>query len=1473
MAFDARFAVASTDAFDFTPAFEDAILSIVPSCLFLVVALQRLFWLARQPRKVAKSLRSFGKGLIGIYTALQLAVLVYWALNTEKRSLSHLRTSAAVLAFVDGVVLLFLSHAEHARSVRPSTIINVYLLFTLLFDCVVVRTLWLAGHDSAISGLLTSTVAIKVFILTSEAWEKRSILLSQYQNLSPEATSGILARGVFWWLNSLMRTGFIRSLTYHDLLPIYDTLAARTLLPRVRNAFGSSNQSHRHALAYSTLWATKYIFLAGVAPRLTLAAFKYTLPFLIHRTTSWTADTSESDAVGWGLTGAWLLVFLGRAISNGFYYQMTYRFVTSIRGSLCGLLYTKTLDLSSSALDESVAVSLMSTDTDSICQSAATLHELWASPIESAVAIFLLYRQLGLAALAPIVVAILATGTIFQLARFIGIAKKRWMRGIQTRVDVTASALASMKEVKMLGLSDIISSMIQKLRVRELDLSKQYRRLSFIQISIGKYMHGLRFLLILYILTFNPVAAANSFGRAGLNTEAVAPLATFATFVIISKSSGQPLDTASAYTSLSLIYLLTDPLAVVFRTIPSVSAALACFSRIQNYLLSESCTDYRLPLGDLENLPSQNNEKGETLVAISEASFGWAADKPSILSDITLNIDGSCFTFIVGPVGSGKSALMRAIMGEVPLRTGSIHANPGHVAFCGQEPWIQNLTMRQNILGGANYDADWYEKVVFVCGLEQDIGDLPGGDATRAGSAGFSLSGGQKQRLALARAVYSREKTVFLDDVFAGQDAATEEHIFLNLFAESGLFRQMGTTVVCVTNAIHRLAYADHVVALGTGGHIVHQGSFAQLQSDTDYLHGLAVEQNGAIEARDATNELLQRPRQAALNGRSNEAANQNSSDSESPGRVLGELATYAYYFSSVPVWQTLLFLTLTVLYAGGFQMTSLVLSFWTDAAEQSGQDGNDYYLGLYGLLTGLAMLGITGAVYFYLIVMVALSSEVLHSRLLNSVMMAPVAFFSRTDVGVTTNRFSQDISVIDTELPFALADFCIDLALIIMSIVLMCVFSGYFAVALVPFVAFCWFLQKFYVRTSQQIRLFDLEAKSPLFTQFLDLLQGLSTVRAFAWGARFIEKYLDLLDASQRPFYLLFCIQRWLGLVLDLMTAVLVTIMMVLVVKLREQLAPQYVALAFVQIMSFGQSLAHVIQAWTQLETSLGAVARVKTFCADTESENRPLETGSVPENWPMHGKITIQDLVASYDSKVGAEPVLRGLNLDIPAGSKVCICGRSGSGKSSLLGCILRLLEVGPGSRIMIDDIDITTLPRQTVRAAVAVVPQHPFFLKNTSLRDNLVALRRQKSEHQKQQTENKIHRVLQQLKMDDLVDRMGGLDSVLDADRLSQGQRQLLCIARAILAGKRIILIDEASSNVDERSEQLIRDVMREHFAGCTVITVAHRLGSVLDFDRVAVMGSGRLLEWDDPRVLLGQDSELKRLWDLGSSQMSD
>ncbi|KAL2673757.1 hypothetical protein Neosp_012201 [[Neocosmospora] mangrovei] len=1030
-----------------------------------------------------------------------------------------------------------------------------------------------------------------------------------------------------------------------------------------------------------------------------------------------------------------------------------------------------------------------------------------------------------------------------QLANHMGKAQKKWVRGIQTRVDVTASMLGSMKEVKMLGLTDVLNSMVQNLRIKELKLAKKARRL----------------------LVFRLILASS--------TQTISPLATFATFVIISQSTGQPLNVASAYTSLSLIYLLSTPMATVIRTIPMVSASLACFDRIQAFLISDSFKDHRLPLNtgtiqpeDNTSLSSTNSDViemqdlspvpefsvGDPLMVISDASFSWGQAQSPILHNISCTIRKSHFTYIIGSVGSGKSTLLQAMLGETKPSKGSIFTGTRQIAFVGQEPWIQNLTLRQNILGAFNYDKSWYDKVIYACALEQDMMELPGRDATKAGSKGVSLSGGQKQRLALARAVYSRVPVIFLDDVFAGQDAATEEHIHRMLFSEGGLFREMGTTVVCVTNAIHRLVYADHVIALSEEGFILHQGTFEQLKTDTAYFKGLHFEQNGSPTESD--NSVAAAPGQLATSSPPAPVEDTQTSI----GQGLGEFATYGYYLGSVPLWHVLLIMFLVCLHAGGYKLTELLLSFWTGRTGATQHESNSFYLGLYGMLAGLSMAALISCAWFFLIVAVPLSSAVLHARLLKSIMDAPLSFFSKTDVGVTTTRFSQDISVVDTELPFTLIDLLINIAVAFLSAVMMCVFSGYFAATLPPILFFCWLLSKFYLRTSRQIRILELQAKSPLFTHFLDTLQGLSSVRAFSWETQFREQYFEFLDASQRPYYLQFCIQRWLALVLDLMVAAMAGIMMVLVVQLRGQFAPKFVALALLNVTSFNESLTLVIKGYTQLETAFGAVARLKQFGATTESENLAGETGQVPEEWPSSGHVSIKNMTASY-TKTG-NPVLHGVTLDIPAGSKVGICGRSGSGKSSLMGCLLRLLEIDANSSIEFDGLDITTIPRQTIRASVAVVPQHPFFMKKTSIRDNLAP--------RGERNDERMLAALHRLKMRDVIDRMGGLDSILDIDRLSQGQRQLLCLARAMLANKRIILLDEASSNVDPNSEQLIRQVIREQFVGCTVIAIVHRLGAVVDFDRVAVMSGGRVVEWDNPRELLKRDSEFKKLWDLTS-----
>ncbi|KAL9572706.1 hypothetical protein ACKAV7_003105 [Fusarium commune] len=1427
------FGPSASGRFDFTVLFENVMLSIVPSVLFLILAPQRLLWLKREPRKTVENSRLLIKlGLITFYTGLQLVVLTYWTVGPLPTSKPQI--TAAALVFVNGLLLALLSYVEHTRSVRPSTIINVYLLFTALFDCAIARTLWIIDGAHTVARLFTAATSAKALILISEAWEKRSILRVQYRDLSPETTSGILGRSVFWWINPLMKLGFSNFLTEHDLYAIENSLLGKRLFAQVEKSWRTVQR------------ITSRVTLSFGPPSGRLGE-SFFLEYY-HRTIGFASNLDEDKAIGWGLTGAWCCVFIGLAIANSFYWHMTYQFVTAVRGSLISLIYDKTLDLSITAFDESIAVTLMSADTENICLNFASIHEMWASPIECGVALYLLYRQLGMAFLAPMVVAIVSTTGILMIAKYIANAQKRWVRGIQTRIDVTASMLGSMKEVKMLGLTDVLNDMVQSLRVKELDLSKKFRKLMCWRVFFQNTM------------------------------EAISPLATFATYVVISQETGNPLSTASAYTSLSLIYLLSSPMSTLIRTIPGMKASLACFDRMQGFLLSDSCKDHRLPLSGRDSTTQQEARNfgprsfvqdrasielldrsdepsvaiGQPLMIVSDASFGWSKTEVSVLSNISFPIRKSHFTFVIGSVGSGKSTLMKALLGELQPSKGFVYTDARRIAFVDQKPWIQNLTIRQNILGISTYHKDWYDRVVHACGLEQDIVEMPDKDATKAGSGGVSLSGGQNQRLALARAIYSKAGVLILDDVFSGQDASTEEHIYRMLFSEAGLLRELGTTVVCVTNAIHRLAHADHVVALSEHGTVQHQGTFEQLKNDTDYFSGLHLRQNGAAKEDGESSKA---------NEGSTSAPQGPEEETESANRALGELATYGYYFNTVPKWHVLLLVTLTVLFGAAHKMTELLLSFWTGHSVITQQSVNNFYLGLYSMLAGLAIIGIMGAAVHYLVIMVPLSSEVLHARLLRTVMNAPLSFFSRMDVGVTTNRFSRDMSVIDTELPFALIDLAIDTSVTIMAVILMCVFSGYFVATLPPLAFFCWLalvLQRFYLRTSRQIRILELQANSPLFTQFLDTLQGLSSVRSFGWVKQFKEQHFQFLDASQRPYYLLFSIQRWLAVILDLAVAALATILMVLIVKLRDNFEPKFVAMALLNVTSFSQYLTQLIKNYTQLETSLGAVSRTKEFCSTTDSENLPGEVVTPPENWPAHGHVQIENLTAAYTTS--GEPILHEVSLDIAAGFKVGVVGRSGSGKSSLMACLLRMLEVDSKSSIKFDGIDITTLPRQAVRASVAVVAQHPFFMKKTTVRDNLVP--------RGEQPEERILAVLNRLRMKEAVEKLGGLDTILDVERLSQGQRQLLCLARAILANKKIIFLDEASSNVDAKSEQLIRQVVQEEFVGCTVIAIAHRLGAVVDFDRVAVMGGGRVIEWDNPRELLKRESEFKRLWDLSS-----
>jgi ATP-binding cassette subfamily C (CFTR/MRP) protein 1 len=516
----------------------------------------------------------------------------------------------------------------------------------------------------------------------------------------------------------------------------------------------------------------------------------------------------------------------------------------------------------------------------------------------------------------------------------------------------------------------------------------------------------------------------------------------------------------------------------------------------------------------------------------------------------------------------------------------------------------------------------------------------------------------------------------------------------------------------------------------------------------------------------------------------------------------------------------------------------------------------NGLYLGILVAMEFVATATLMVLAGMLFVIMIPRSAVYLHGRLLETIENAPLSFFTSTDDGQIVNRFSQDLSVLDMELPVAGLILANNFCESIIQAIFICISTSYFAIVL-PFVMIMiYVLQKFYLRTSRQIRLTDLEAKAPLYSNFLETLSGLVTIRAFGWTKDMEKRNMALLDASQRPFYLLYCIQRWLALVVDLLVAALAVILVALIVRFRHGADAGFVGVALINIMSFNMTLSEVIKNWTAIETSLGAVSRIKSFVGSTPSENLPHESQEVPPDWPSNGSILISDISASY--ALDQYPALHNISLSILDSQKVGICGPSGSGKSSFVALLLHMLEIKEGS-IMIDHVDLSTIPRKVLRERLTVIPQEPIFLKGT-IRQNLDPLNIGKDD-------SAAEVVLKRVGLWSTVTNVGGLDVPMEAeDLLSHGQRQLFCLARAMLRSSRVLIIDEATASVDLQTDKLMQQIISEHFTDCTIIAVAHRLQTIRNFDKIAVFENGKIVEYGEPDALLADESsKFKALWD--------
>ncbi|OAG36213.1 hypothetical protein AYO21_09607 [Fonsecaea monophora] len=1454
-------------SFDFTVLFEDTILTILPAALFLVSATARAAWLTSKPNKVNTSLGRLTKlVLLSAFVTVQLTVLLARATNSEVATKASV--AAAALDFAASCVLFVLSCFEHSRSVTPSTIIGLYLIVSLLFGAVQLRTFYLLRGYAAksIANLLSLSLAIKLGVLVTEAVEKRGILLEPYRDLPLEATSGIYNKSVFWWLNPLLRLGFSKTLRVDDLYNLDDKLTSVNVAARFRRAWEDTKGHHRFTLCFVSAYVLRWQLLVSACPRLFLIGAKFAQPFLVQQTIQYVSNrNTQTAAVGWGLTGAYFLVYLAQAILEAMSRHLLNRCVTQVRGGLVSLLYQKSLELSIVTVDPSASLTLMSSDIQRIVDPLVFVHTTWASIVEVSIAIYLLYQRLGSACYAPAIVYVLSMLGTAWVVKVIGRYQKRWLNAVQTRVSFTSALLHSIRNVKLLGMSSIIRDRTQGLRQWEISECKKYRIINNYQVLIQ-------------------------------NGHIVfAPFATFLVYYIRSRNTGEALDIATAFSILTIFRLIESPMQNLLYSCPQLASSLSCFERIQQYLLSNSRHDNRLSLLNHDNsdghwagstvgteafemsrLRSAGSSTVEEALVLKDCSFGWTEHGPPVVQDIDLSVHAGSVTMIVGPVGCGKSTLVKGILSETPVSHGFVYVQNQSVAFADQEPWIQNGTIRDTIRGPDSrnipYEGDsWYHEVIDCCGLGEDISVLAKGDQTLIGSKGISLSGGQKQRLALARAVYSRASILVLDDVFSGLDNDTEELIFKKLFSRSGPLRRQNTTVILVTHAVHRLPHADCIVSLDVNGRICEQGSYPHLVSQRGYVHSLDV-QSRKEHRRPTQEEVESSPEvgtflKVSTGSQTVEEENENAQDLM---RRTGEWSSYKHWFRACGYLSSLLSLVWAFLFVIASQAPGvLVKAFPGDTPSQA-----TIFIIIFGIACIIAAIAIVLLVIQILLNMQPKSSSNLHLSLLEAVLNAPLSFFTRTDIGSATSRFGQDMALVDSELPFSYADFVLSFVSCVAGLGLMAASgTGYFA-ATIPFVlAAMYGIQKYYLRTSRQMRLLDLEEKAPLYTLFGETAAGLASVRAFGWADKFAERNLELLDRSQRPFYLMYCIQQWLGVVLDLLVTGLVTILMVIIVAKRESIGPGLVGLGLLSTVNLSSNLTNLVRCWTMLETSIGAISRLRDFVTNIESEHKAWEVEQVPTQWPEHGQLNFTGFGASYseDSML----VLKDINLEVRRGEKLGICGRSGSGKSSMLASLFHLLEFRSG-QIQIDGVDISRVPRETLRAKLNVIPQEPWWVTTESVRFNMdpwTAANAPEPGNPSSRRDCDRDRdaifiaTLTQCQIWSVIQEKGGLDATMTPDFLSHGQRQLFCLARAMVRQSKVVVLDEVSANVDVKTDWLMQRIIRERFRDCTVIAVAHRLNTIEDSDRVAVLSQGRVVEVGEPRALLGAEkSWFKDLYEL-------
>ncbi|XP_014889565.1 ATP-binding cassette sub-family C member 8 isoform X4 [Poecilia latipinna] len=1180
----------------------------------------------------------------------------------------------------------------------------------------------------------------------------------------------------------------------------------------------------------------------------------------------------------------------------------------NLRGAIQTKIYNKimrlcTSNMSMGELNVAQICNLVAIDTNQLMWFFFLCPNLWAMPVQIILGVILLYYLLGISALiGATVIAVLAPVQYF-VATKLSQTQKNTLEYSSERLKKTNELLRGIKLLKLYAWEHIFRDSVEETRGKELTSLQAFA----LYTSISIFMNAAipiaavltTFVVHVHISEDADLSPAVAFASLSLFHILVTPLFLLSSVVRSTVKALVSVQKLSEFFSSDEIGEEQEPKATVssgcsnhnqnrYQAVssskPFPSSSSSFLSRYFQPL--KVVNRKRPPRDEWNNYSSQGDQEGDgpsqevdqdICIKITSGYFTWT-DGPPTLSDVDIKIPFGKLTMIVGQVGCGKSSLLLAALGEMQRVSGTViwnsmpilksegdesptdrDAAAGDqdirkrcpVAYASQKPWLLNSSVVENITFEMPMIKSRYKAVIEACSLQPDIDILPQGDQTEIGERGIILSGGQKQRISVARALYQQTNVVFLDDPFSALDIHLSDHLMQDGILK--LLREEKRTVVLVTHKLQYLPHADWIIAMKDRT-IQTEGTLKDIQNSEPELfrqwktlmHRQDREFETETVAENMTNLERKNLRRAMYSRealRTEEDEEEESLDSDDDDN-LSQLLKHSLMVA-IDYWLA--------------HWTSHVITTKIDASAHNCTLVKDcgfshsWYLSVFSVLCclGIVLCLATSVTVEWTGLKVA---KELHHNLLNKIILAPMRLFETTPLGSILNRFSTDTNTIDQHIPTTLECLSRSTLLCLSALGVISYVTPVFLIALLPLAVACYFIQKYFRVASRDLQQLEDATQLPLLSHFSETVEGLSTIRALRYEPRFRQRLLQFTDANNIASLFLTAANRWLEVRMEYVGACVVLVAAVASItnSLYNQLPPGLVGLGLTYALMVSNYMNWMVRNLADMEVQLGSVKRINGLLK-TEPENYEglLSVSQVPDGWPRQGEIKIQNLSVRYDTTL--KPVLKNVNAHVHPGQKVGICGRTGSGKSSFSLAFFRMVDMFEG-RVVIDNIDISKLPLQTLRSRLSIILQDPFLFSGT-IRFNL--------DPEMKATDEMLWEALEIAQLKPVVKTLpGGLDAMVTegGENFSQGQRQLFCLARAFVRKSSILIMDEATASIDMATESILQKVVMTSFADRTVVTIAHRVHTILNADLVIVMKRGIILEYDTPQALLDREDSV-------------